>query len=147
MPRRALGARLYFDRKRESWIIRDGTVFIRTGARGWKKAEQKLAEYIRDRPATVPARVPTQGFVYFVTAEWPDYPIKIGFAERVSSRTGDLQTTCPYPIVLLATFAGTYQDESGLHRQFKADRLCGEWFRRSPKLMALIDQHLAKRAA
>lgn len=48
MPRASKGARLYADRKRGQWIIRDGAAFIRTGHsladRG--SADQALARYI-----------------------------------------------------------------------------------------------------
>jgi hypothetical protein len=48
MPRRALGARLYFDRGRKQWVIRDGPHFVRTGCgeadRG--AAEKALETYL-----------------------------------------------------------------------------------------------------
>lgn len=147
MPRPSLGPRLWYDSQREAWIIRDGSTFIRTGARGWKKAEERLAEYMRSRPTSLPVKQPSAGFVYFVTADVADFPIKIGFAERSNVRIRELQTGCPYPLVMLATLAGTYKTESALHRQFKADRMCGEWFRRSPELMALIESHRASEVA
>lgn len=59
MPRRAKGPRLYLDRKRLQWVIRDGPAFIRTGrarddAIG---AEKELGEYIAAKyePARSPA--------------------------------------------------------------------------------------------
>jgi hypothetical protein len=138
------------DARRGEWVIRDGPKFIRTGAQGWKKAERMLDVYVATRPRTLVIPKKGGGFVYFVSvADFAsDYPIKIGFTEKAGTvRLESIQTGCPYPLVMLATFAGTYQDESGLHRQFKADRLCGEWFKRSPDLMALIEQNRAKEAA
>jgi len=48
MPRRAKGPRIYLDRKRGQWVIRDGTLFIRTGcSEGDSAAAEKcLAQYI-----------------------------------------------------------------------------------------------------
>lgn len=58
MPRKAKGPRLYLDRDRSQWVIRDGSSFIRTGCaeRDNEGAEKKLAEYIarKYRPAAVP---------------------------------------------------------------------------------------------
>jgi integrase len=55
MPRKAKGPRLYLDRERKQWTIRDGSSFVRTGCaeRDNASAEKKLAEYIsaKYRPA------------------------------------------------------------------------------------------------
>jgi integrase len=55
MPRKAKGPRLYLDRERKQWAIRDGSSFVRTGCaeRDNASAEKKLAEYIaaKYRPA------------------------------------------------------------------------------------------------
>ncbi len=59
MPRRAKGPRLYFDRKRQQWVIRDGAHFIRTSASAGDRddAEKLPAEYIgrKHRPEPSPA--------------------------------------------------------------------------------------------
>lgn len=59
MPRKAKGPRLYLDRERKQWAIRDGSSFIRTGcAEGDNEgAEKKLAEYIASKyqPAITPS--------------------------------------------------------------------------------------------
>jgi integrase len=48
MPRRKSGPRLYLDKKRRHWIIRDGSNFIRTGCAELQSewAEKLLAQYI-----------------------------------------------------------------------------------------------------
>lgn len=80
------------------------------------------------------------GFIYFVTADHPDFPIKIGFMEKKNDlRMRGLQTGCPYPLILLGTVTGTYQGERALHRQFGQHRLNGEWFQRTPELLAYIE--------
>lgn len=142
MPRRSLGPRLYFDENRQNWVIRDGHRFIRTGATGWRTAQERLNEYMKTRPVNLPPPAePAMGYVYFVTADHPDFPIKIGFTQRAdATRSKDLQTGCPYPVKVLALFPGTYSDERKLHRQFADQRLQGEWFARSDELIALIDE-------
>lgn len=57
MPRKAKGPRLYLDRERKQWAIRDGQSFIRTGCAESdnEQAEKKLAEYIASK--YVPAKV------------------------------------------------------------------------------------------
>lgn len=51
MPRRAKGPRLYFDKKRSSWVIRDGPRFVRTGCASGEidRAEKLLEEFIGNK--------------------------------------------------------------------------------------------------
>ncbi|MEM7695304.1 MAG: hypothetical protein AAF318_12700 [Pseudomonadota bacterium] len=53
MPRRSAGARLYLDKRSGKFIIRDGTVFKRTGFGSGEReaAESALADYIANRAA------------------------------------------------------------------------------------------------
>jgi len=57
MPRKSKGPRLYLDRDRRQWVIRDGSSFVRTGCAepDNASAEKQLAEYIarKYRPAAV----------------------------------------------------------------------------------------------
>src|SRR4030088_1986339 len=59
MPRSAKGPRLYLDRRRKQWIVRDGSSFRRTGRPESDRqgAETRLAEYIsaKYRPAPNPS--------------------------------------------------------------------------------------------
>jgi len=57
---RSKGARLYYDKKRKSWTIRDGTIFKRTGyGLGERaKAEESLADYIASKYRPVPTASP-----------------------------------------------------------------------------------------
>jgi hypothetical protein len=143
MPRASLGPRLWFDPSRENWVIRDGSKFIRTGAGGWKAAQDRFNEYLKAHPGTKPFSLPITGVVYFLTAEAPGFPVKIGFTSKPSQmRSKSVQTGCPYRIVVLGTFPGGYRDENKLHRQFASQRLEGEWFARSDDLMALIKERV-----
>lgn len=53
MPRRAKGARVYYDSTREQYVIRDGRRFVRLRARNIDEAQKLLAEHIssKHRPA------------------------------------------------------------------------------------------------
>lgn len=68
--------------------------------------------------------------IYFIQAE-NGGPIKIGYARNVMDRLTQIQSMCPFKLVLLASARGTLQDERTLHRKFANARLHGEWF--SPK--------------
>lgn len=60
MPRRALGPRLYFDRTRKQWVIRDGSTFVRTGCgeRDRKQAEGALETYLGRKHKPQPSATP-----------------------------------------------------------------------------------------
>jgi integrase len=51
MPRRKSSPRLYLDRKRQQWIIRDGASFLRTGCAASDRsgAETRLAQYLAEK--------------------------------------------------------------------------------------------------
>lgn len=139
MPRPSLGPRLYWDNTRQSWVIRDGQKFVRTGAVTEEEARKVFLGYEPHPDPMGKTKVPTSGFVYFITAADPGFPIKIGFMKkRTDLRLRTLQTGCPYPLFLVGTVPGTYRDERTLHRRFSAQRLSGEWFERTPELLAHI---------
>jgi integrase len=60
MPRRRLPPRLYLDKTRQQWSVRDGQNFIRTGcsASETAKAERVLGEYIARKYAPSPSPSP-----------------------------------------------------------------------------------------
>ena len=72
------------------------------------------------------AHTPT---VYFVQAEPPDGPVKIGYTRRrVDVRVSEGQTFSSNQIHVLVEVPGTRRDESRLHRRFAHLHLRGEWF-------------------
>ena len=74
--------------------------------------------------------------------------IKIGYAESdVPGRIKTLQTGCPTPLTLLATFPGGRSVEASLHRRYAHLRTTGEWFRADPVLLEHIDSLNATPAA
>lgn len=58
MPRKAGPPRLYLDRQRGDWIIRDGSKRIRTGTRSQSEAAQRLAEHIARTFKPAPSATP-----------------------------------------------------------------------------------------
>lgn len=68
--------------------------------------------------------------VYFVQGG-KDGPVKIGWANYVSSRLVELQCASPVPLALVRAFDGPRALERALHDVFAAERLHGEWFEHS----------------
>lgn len=75
------------------------------------------------------------GYVYFI--EMGDF-IKIGWSAWPPTRRENLQTANPYDLVMLGAFPGTPDNEQSLHRMFARFHRRGEWFRKSPTLLAYI---------
>jgi hypothetical protein len=63
--------------------------------------------------------------------------IKIGRARDVAQRLATLRTGSAVPLVLRAT---TTIPERDLHRRFRRDRVCGEWFNFTDEIAALIEE-------
>lgn len=77
-----------------------------------------------------------KGHLYFIGADVG--PIKIGCSHNPKARLKDLQTASPYKLRLLAILEDGGHEEAAYHRWFAADRLHGEWFQPSEKLLAEI---------
>ncbi len=77
----------------------------------------------------------TGSSVYFVAA---GERVKIGWSRNVVARISQLQTANPEPISLLGVMPGGLALERQLHRQFHDARLAGEWFEKTPELVAYI---------
>lgn len=88
---------------------------------------QPGARYVAPRqPATV----------YFIAGETG--AVKIGSARDVQKRLVDLQCGSPITLRVLATTGGGQKQEREYHRRFASSRLHGEWFERTPALLAEI---------
>ena len=89
MPRRTKGPRLYFDRKRQQWVIRDGAHFIRTsaGASDGDVAEKQLAEYIgnKHRPAPSPTPLIADVLSVYASEVAPFKKTAVGIAYHISN--------------------------------------------------------------
>ena len=75
--------------------------------------------------------------IYFMQAG--NGPIKIGFSTNIKSRLPEIQRWHPEEIRLLKMVTGRIEGERDIHRLFKEDRIRGEWFKPSEKLMAFIN--------
>ena len=79
--------------------------------------------------------------IYFIsTNDVADYPIKMRLTGReFRQRIAPLQTACPYRLEPIAVIEGGRSIEQVLHDEFAADKLEGEWYRRTPRLLNTID--------
>jgi hypothetical protein len=76
--------------------------------------------------------------VYFVGDQVG--PIKIGFSTDVWERFRRLRNSMPGELRMLAARSGSKALEREYHQRFHAWRLHGEWFERTPELLAEIDR-------
>jgi hypothetical protein len=77
------------------------------------------------------------GHIYFVEAgEF----IKIGYTRSPDHRLHKMRTDLPFEIKVLHMHPGTFKQEKIFHRQFASTRVRGEWFRKTPELLALIER-------
>ena len=76
--------------------------------------------------------------IYFIQ-QGTDGPIKIGYTNSsVESRLANLQTANCEKLHLLATATGEQRDEAMLHARFADERLNGEWFKPSTRLIEYL---------
>lgn len=66
--------------------------------------------------------------------------VKIGHSTDVAGRLKQLQTGRCHKLALLGVIPGGEVQEKKLHARFDTERLSGEWFRGSPKLMQSVEQ-------
>ena len=98
-----------------------------------------IAEPAKRRPHPVAYHVGKAGYVYFISGNGKRDAIKIGWTQgAVEDRVAALQTGSPVPLVPLAAVRAVYAFERWCHRELADDRVYGEWFARSARLMAFI---------
>jgi hypothetical protein len=103
--------------------------------------QQEFAAYEGDRPSwdwiarlsIYPGR-PHR--LYFIQAA--SGHIKIGMAANPELRLAMLQAAHPLPLTLLATCSGGREAELYLHKFFARERVIGEWFEPSERLLAFV---------
>lgn len=79
--------------------------------------------------------------LYFISAhpdDMVDAPIKIGISFHPEARLAEMQRVSPARLVILRVKQGGRIAERKYHERFAADRLHGEWFKRSEPLMEVI---------
>lgn len=151
MGRQSKGPRLYLQPARRDeygqiretavWVIRDGTIKRSTGCAENQRdlADVALADYAR-------GRAPDKTYyVYFLSAKSENFPVKIGITESRAGRFRSIQGALPFEVEVIGMVP--VKDpifERRLHRQFAGQRLKGEWFTRSPELLAAIEKLTAE---
>jgi hypothetical protein len=114
---------------------------------GWSRepllrfdCEADAAEAVRDLAALWR---PTAGRkVYFIGTENREgRHVKIGLAFDPEKRLRALQTGHSQRLRVLAWLRGEREDEARLHRKFYRTRVQGEWFRITPALKRMIQDH------
>lgn len=80
----------------------------------------------------------TRAVCYFIGADTG--PIKIGYSVCVQSRLSAMQSGSPMVLRVLATAPGGPAREAAYHQQFRDSRLHGEWFERTPDILAEIER-------
>ena len=78
-------------------------------------------------------------FLYFIGEPFGEGPIKIGYSAWPQKRLYTIQISSPVELAILAKVWCLSQWEKELHDVFKDSRVRGEWFRRTPKLMRVVD--------
>lgn len=89
----------------------------------------------RDSPSRRRGRLPK---VYFLRR--PDGAIKIGYTGDIGVRIKELSRQQGCDLQLLAWKPGGRDAEAALHKRFWRDRLDGEWFHPSGRLLAYVDK-------
>ena len=79
--------------------------------------------------------------LYFIQ-QGSNGPIKIGVSSDPIFRMRQLQTGNPYRLRLLGIIEDPLAPEDEWHDAFRDDRLVGEWFLPSKKLLDNINAHL-----
>ncbi len=84
-----------------------------------------------------------KGFLYFIQQS-NDGPIKIGITENIESRLSQLQTSNPYPLVVIHTItleiSKLRKFENFFHTLFKDHHISGEWYNPTPFVKKKISQ-------
>jgi hypothetical protein len=73
-----------------------------------------------------------KGFVYIIHAVGTNR-VKIGYSLEPERRLADLQTSSPFPLVLIGSRDGTPDLEQILHQHLSEYRCVGEWFEIDPQ--------------
>lgn len=95
---------------------------------------KRLYECMRVRKFTT-SDINEPGFVYFM--KMGDF-IKIGWSSWPPNRRIDLQISSPYDIIILGAFPGTLNDEAAVQSWFQHAHKRGEWYRKTPGLVAYL---------
>lgn len=83
--------------------------------------------------------------IYFIQAQAFPYLIKIGFtaSNDITKRYCSLDCSSAVELNMLLTMSGDIRDEQKLHAQFINERIRGEWFYPSEKLINFLSKKLS----
>jgi hypothetical protein len=102
--------------------------------------------YNESRSAFRAPRKPTlpvsREYCYFIGGD--EGPVKIGYSALPAIRLKDLQCGSPVQLRILAAVRGGSEREREYHRRFRGSRAHGEWFHRTPDIIAEIDRIAAE---
>lgn len=80
-----------------------------------------------------------QFYIYFMECRASGH-IKIGITKNLKDRYQRFNTMLPMGVSMLRYGKGTPKRERRFHKWFAADRLNGEWFKRTDRLAALMTE-------
>lgn len=72
------------------------------------------------------------GYVYFIRCQ---DRVKIGFSKDPHRRLTKINADAPYPCDLIGAADASVYAEKGIHEQFAAARIHGEWFSLTPEIL------------
>jgi len=78
--------------------------------------------------------------IYFIQSG-DEGPIKIGIATDVKQRMKTIDITSPNSLRLLGIMDGDLADEKRLHKKFRCDKVRGEWFKPTERLMRFVQEN------
>lgn len=82
----------------------------------------------------------SNSLIYVISAQGSGR-VKIGHTTDLQERLKGIQTGCPYPLIVLATYpGGTRAIEIRIHETFRSYRRSGEWFEFPALMGALVHQ-------
>lgn len=82
--------------------------------------------------------------ICYAVQQGPGGPIKIGITHDLKKRHENLQNGSPVRLVVLGTWPGSRSLEKQIHRELKAHRMSGEWFRPAKEVVALVSRHVGR---
>jgi hypothetical protein len=116
----------------------DLALLVASGA--YAKLRQSVEdEEVADERPLIPAGCEGDPLVYFIQAG-NSGPIKIGRTKNAQQRKHHLQLATHHDLTLLAAFKAPFWAEGQLHHFYTQERIRGEWYRPSPRLLRYIEE-------
>ena len=123
----------------EEFSVAEGAQFFRAADLGMAAAGGVAVEAEPAAPDELQLDAYTgSDHVYFLQAQSLGL-IKIGTSSNVSKRIAALQTASPDALTVLGCIPGDCEIERSLHARFAEERVRGEWFTPSERLVDFID--------